>query len=448
MCRTREEEVDIDPERFLRKYFPSGFGGDVPFPGAGAGEEAVVLGELREPEGLVEAVKGVVGLGCWVTKKRAVVGWRAGLVQAVAAAFDEIAADVRAWGDPWWVATAEAQFEMDRFFAKYFLEGMYGRPMPRKTPKPVTVRGWVGNQAFRHQLVGVVQQIHGLSACWFTKEDGEESCIIGWGDRPVEELHRLEAEKAQRVADAERIRLEEEGRPWREALYPHFQYLRERLVHPQGPFCVNHLVGSWLVKCPRLEAEWGGKPGKMTLDIVDQPLSEHGVLAAMDLALFRGTMLIAPDSGKLGKLSDALSAYTSDDEARLPHGGYMVKKSSRAAGHKPPRVSDNRVSEVEPGLGRVVLHWMGRQVGEGDVEIDEDEENRNMGQLDLDLANRAAGRGTFVYPAFFGRNIPVEFWVYKISDQPRDVPEKWTHFCPEPSPEYEYAFWGHSGWRC
>lgn len=79
---------------------------------------------------------------------------------------------------------------------------------------------------------------------------------------------------------------------------------------------------------------------------------------------------------------------------------------------------------------------MGRQVGEGDVQVDQDEDNRNTGQLDLDMVNRAVGGGTFVYPAFFGRDVPVEFWVYKISDQPRAIPEKWTHFCPEPSPDY------------
>lgn len=79
MCRTMEEEVDMDVERFLRKYFPSGFGGGgtVRFPGAGAwaGEEAVVLRRVKEPKGLVEAVRGVEGLGCYVTEMKGVVGW-------------------------------------------------------------------------------------------------------------------------------------------------------------------------------------------------------------------------------------------------------------------------------------------------------------------------------------------------------------------------------------
>lgn len=95
MCRTMEEEVDVDVERFLRKYFPSGFGGGgaVPFPGAGAwsGEETVVLGRVKEPKGLVEAVRGVEGLGCYVTEMKGVVGWQAGLGQAVVAVFEGIA---------------------------------------------------------------------------------------------------------------------------------------------------------------------------------------------------------------------------------------------------------------------------------------------------------------------------------------------------------------------
>lgn len=364
-----------------------------------------------------------------------------GLGQAVVAVFEGTAEEGRWKGDPWWVATAEAQVGMDRFFAKYFLDGVFGRPMPRKTPAPVTLRGWLGGKEVRQRLVRVVQCIPGLSAGWFVAEDGEDCCVVGWGDRPMDELRRLEAEKAQRIAALQAQR-------WTEALGEHFQYLQDRLVPPLGPFCVNHLVGSWLVKCPRIEAEWGGKPGAMTLDITDQLLSEHGVLAAIDMALFRGTMLIAPGKDRLVRLSDAMSAYTSEDEARLPRGGYMVTKRRRAAGTKPPKVYDNRVPDLAPGLGRGMLHWVGRQVGEGDVEVDEDEDNRNTGVLDLDMVNRAVGGGTFVYPAFFGRDVPVEFWVYKTSDQPRAVPEKWAHFCPEPSPDYQYAFFGHSGWQC
>lgn len=123
MCRTMEE-VDVDVERFLRKYFLSGFagGGTVPFPGAGAwaGEEALVLRRVKEPKGLVEAVRGVEGLGCYVTEMKGVVSWQAGLGQAVVAVFEGIAEEGRWKGDPWWVATAEVQVEMDRFFAKYF----------------------------------------------------------------------------------------------------------------------------------------------------------------------------------------------------------------------------------------------------------------------------------------------------------------------------------------
>jgi hypothetical protein len=45
------------------------------------------------------------------------------------------------------------------------------------------------------------------------------------------------------------------------------------------------------------------------------------------------------------------------------------------------------------------------------------------------MKTRAAGVGKMLYTSFFGRDELIDFWVYKVDDEPRRLPEKWSHFC-------------------
>ncbi|KAK0610979.1 hypothetical protein B0T14DRAFT_570911 [Immersiella caudata] len=48
--------------------------------------------------------------------------------------------------------------------------------------------------------------------------------------------------------------------------------------------------------------------------------------------------------------------------------------------------------------GQVLLHWMGRQIGEESVEIDPD--NKDTGYIEFDMQTRAVGKGSIRYASF------------------------------------------------
>lgn len=348
-------------------------------------------------------------------------------------AFVRIADAEEAEHDPMWVASVEAHFDLDRFIARYFLNTLFGVPVYQRTPHPVLVHGWVGTPQFHHRLSKITRCVKRLSATWFTKLDGSEMGIIGWAPGPnlVAEPMRVDIEREKAAAEARRV--EEENRPWMYALQPHFfAYLEHRPPLASDAFDLRHLVGWWIVKCPATEKQWGGVPGNMTLDIVDQPTSRFGVQAAMDFHLMHGTMLLASTTDTLDRLGEWFAGFETDFE---PMPGPEGRRRKKPAPKMPRELKETsmivRPSEEAPKLGRVYVEWMGRQVGEGDVEIDED--NRNTGCIDFDLETRAVGMGTMVYASFFGRHKPLEFWVYKVSDHPLRLPEVWSNFCPRES---------------
>jgi hypothetical protein len=53
--------------------------------------------------------------------------------------------------------------------------------------------------------------------------------------------------------------------------------------------------------------------------------------------------------------------------------------------------------------------------------------NKNTGHISLDMQSRVVGQGSIRYVNFFPG--PLDIWIYKLSDEPRRLPDRWPHFC-------------------
>ena len=420
------EEAREFPEVFVARYFLD----EEARPDRGKTEGPVVLGALRgTADKLAEAVKGVEGLACYVTERMSIVCWGDVLIPGVEKAFEGIKEMEEARRDPLFRPTIEAHFDIDRFVAKYFLDGMFGKPERTRTPNPVVIRGWFGGIRCLQRLLNIIVACEGLSVCYFTDENGEDFAILGWYEMALKEQKRLEKAMKLRLAEREKARQEAENRPWVEALMPHFAYLERRQFIPESPnqFFMNELVGSWIVKCPVIEKDWGGAPGNMSLDIwADKPRNKFGLVAAFDLALVKGTALIAQSDEFMQGLEDYMEGYTSEKEVIMDRaGGWRRKYRNVAKDPALPVKLANLLSTPVRGSGKVYLHWMGRQIGEESAEIDPD--NKNTGCIGIDMQTRVVGKGAIRYPRFFSS--PLDIWVYKVSDEPQRLPKRWSHFC-------------------
>ncbi|KAK0610980.1 hypothetical protein B0T14DRAFT_316404 [Immersiella caudata] len=196
------EEAREYPEVFVARHFLDGEGK----PDREKTKEGVVLGALgeKEKEGLWEAVKKVEGLSLYVRDRRSVVCWGEGdgLVRGMDRAFAEIEKMEEARADPLFAATMEAHFDVNRFMAKYFLSGVFGRPVRKRTPHAVVLRGWFGGVKDRQHLLTVVKHCEGLSVCYFMDESKQDFAILGWYSAALEEQKRRLAEREMAKRDA------------------------------------------------------------------------------------------------------------------------------------------------------------------------------------------------------------------------------------------------------
>ncbi|KAK3990916.1 hypothetical protein QBC44DRAFT_288015 [Cladorrhinum sp. PSN332] len=386
-------------------------------------QKSVVLERVQDLEGLKREVAKIEGLKVHVNAFKSVVGWEGDeFEQVVNGIFESVKVEAVNAGAS--VPTAEAHFDLERFVAKYFLDGIGGRPAPQKTPEPVALEAWFGGFDAKARLAETAGRVEGLNVEWFYARGNPsgDKAFVGWGERPLREVELLKEWLSKQGRGTANVVMQEvvssahREKGWANVIQPHFAYCQGR-PPPSWPFCLKDLVGSYLVQCPFIETHWGGQPGEMTLDVSVSSSEEPGLIAAMNFHFVKGTMIIASTEEELEVLTNALLWDEEDEGDRLRgRGGNRLKQ--RIHSQKPhPR-------KWKPG--RLLVEWMGRQVGEGNVEIDPD--NRNLGHIDFDMIMRTGGRGELLYPSF--QRLPFEFLIYKISDEPRKQAEAWSTFCP------------------
>ena len=403
------EEANFDLDRFMAKYFLDCVHGQ---PSPGKTKESLVLGYL-DGSAFEKAVRAVPGLATHITDQLTVVGWEATLQRGVDEAFITLPSSNTAG----YVPTAEANFDLSRFLAKYFLDSLNGKPAPEKTPNPITLYRLFKDE---YRLQTAVASIPGLHLC---RADGiyETRTIIGWDTDKVQlKKLEIEEEKAKREAEVAAEALAEREDRWRQALQPHREYMKNLQV-TAGPLSLDNLTGSYIVQCEMAE-EYCDEGTVMTLDIV-QPINAYGTTAAFDFGFVEGTLLLAlsDDALHLLKQDQEVDSYSDDSE----FDGYASSRKRKAEGTQRAEGPTKRRLGESPKPNRLYLQWAGRETGGGEIQLNTD--NMHTGYLDFG-ASKASAQGVFGYPSLFGSESPISLAIYKTTDRPFKVPSRWTRF--------------------
>ncbi|EAW10282.1 uncharacterized protein ACLA_047510 [Aspergillus clavatus NRRL 1] len=396
-------EAHSDTYMFLAKYFLTGPHGQ---PDRERQKEALILDACPEMN-FLSAVQKVPGLAFYTKQQVIIVGWEDTISRGIDAAFARLSAP----GTKSHVASSEMRFDLDRFMAKYFLDGIKGRPDPKKTPNPVELHSF--SQEWP-DLAKIVASVPGLHIAHTTAKSLSENTIIGWDADKValckKRRDKVQAEEEAKI-EAERAAEEEDAR--QEALAPHRLYLSNHSPSP-GPLKPEDLTGSYIIECEAAE-EYIMDGEKMTLDI-QKPESVHGVVAAFSLGLIEGTMLLALSHDALHALREEQPPMEDDSEDEW--GDYDSDTGKRKASNPAEgRVVKRRLGET-PQPNRVYIQWTGREIS-GPIAVDE--KNEHTGYVDFE-PSKATAQGQWAYPDFFGDE-KLQFTIYKRSDEPDEAPK-------------------------
>lgn len=426
-------EVRYDIRSFFSKYFLDDNG----LPAPNKRPEPVFLWDMYEfLQPLRRHVDAIPGLSAKITTCVTVIAWAQELDRGVDTAFTMIdKLDVK--GD---YPTLEAYFDLDRFLARYFLDGLRGQPAPEKQREPLVLERWVGDDDIAEKLIQATSHLPGLLVQAAVKPakdtgwgHGEKCVVVGWAKQVVPSVKSLESE----VAQAEMRTTKKEERDKEKAILakvkPHIDYARAHRPPPSDPFTLNHLVGSYIMHCRQLQDEYGCDLGSMTLDI-HAPTSSHGVVAAFDFGLVEGTMLLATSEEALELLREEQPARESQSESEgeyVHHGNFVPsgKRKATDSSRTSIRPFKRRLGVTEPSRnpGRIYLQWAGCQTGNSYLVLDE--EHKRTGHFDLDKSGLTAW-GQFCYNELFGAD-PLVFTLLKVASRPRKGPDQWSSYCEE-----------------
>jgi hypothetical protein len=424
------QEANFDLDRFLAKYFLNGLSG---LPAPHKTKDPLTLEYVSDRSKFNRAVQSIAGLEAHFTSSVTIVGWKGHLERAIDAEFAKLDSPTAKLHIP----TTEANFDLDRFLAKYFLDGLNGKSAPHKTPDPITLFPFFQH---RNRLGAATVLIPGLH---INDANGEYrvTTIIGWDiDKIQSRVRHIEEEVAKkRAKEAAEARTERE-REWQQTLQPHHEYVRRHRV-PDSPLQVDDLTGSYVVRCDKIAEEYA-RGEVMTLDIV-KPRNSLSTEAAFYFGIVEGTMLLAMSEDSLEMLrqdvevdSDEDTDQDSDNLGTGVHGNSgSRKRMAKGTGAAPGSIKRRLGATLK--ANRIYLRWAGRETGEGEIQLDTD--NEHTGYLDFDESKLSA-KAVFSFPAMFGRD--VQFSIFKVADQPSKVPEPWSHFSVK---QYDYestARWG------
>ncbi|KAH0548642.1 hypothetical protein GP486_007814 [Trichoglossum hirsutum] len=425
------EEANFDSDRFLAKYFLDGLRGQ---PAPHKTKDPLVLGYVSGQSNFSSSVRSIAGLEVRFTSSDTVVGWKDCLERWLDAEFAKLGSPD---GDEILLPhlpTSEANFDVDRFLAKYFLDGLNGKPARRKTPNPITLHSFSGNRDGLRAAVELIPGLH-IGEAYGSHEI---STIIGWDNKKVQSRVRRVKEEIK-----EKVRSEREQQ-WQQTLQPHREYVTRHRTSTR-PLCLSDITGSYIVRCDKLAEEYT-PDAEMTLDIVkpDNPL---GTKAAFFFGAAQGTMLLATSEGSLQVFRQQVEAedrdQDSDDSSMGDHDDSPPTKGKAKETRAPPSGSIKRgttrtTTTTTPKANRIHLQSAGRETGEDEIQLDPD--NKHTGYLDFDKSKLSA-KGVFSF-SMFGEDIP--FSIFKIADEPSNEPEPWSCFSEN---QYDYeskARWG--GW--
>lgn len=426
------QEANFDLDRFLAKYFLDGLHGQ---PAPHKTKDPLKLEYINNPSNFTRAVESITGLGARVNEVATIVGWKSCLERGIDVEFAKLDSPTAKLHIP----TTEANFDLDRFLAKYFLDGRNGKPAPHKAPGPIILFPF-----FRHRnrLRDAVALIPGLSA-----EEAEgmygKRTLIGWDiDKIQSEIRHIEEEVARKKAEKAAEERAEREREWQQTLRPHREYVRRNQT-VNGPLKLDDIGGSYIVRCDKIMEDYT-LDDVMTFDIVN-PRSPLGTTAAFHFGIFEGTMLLAMSKDSLQMLRQEMEVDSDEDTDQedsddLSTNGNLGSRKRVAKGAHAAPGSVKRRPGMTPKPNHIYLQWAGRETGEGEIQLDIDD---HTGYLDFDETKLTA-KGVFCYSEMYGKDSEVSFSIFKVADQPSKTPEPLSRFSEK---QYSYesrARWG--GW--
>ncbi|PYI12719.1 hypothetical protein BO78DRAFT_301363 [Aspergillus sclerotiicarbonarius CBS 121057] len=387
------EEARFDTSLFMAKYFLTEENG---LPDKEKQREALILQNVFGCQ-FENAAKAIPGLAVCITSPVTVVGWEDTFSRGMDAGFAKLAETQC----PTLRYTLEANFDLGRFMAKYFLDGPNGSPDLKKTPDPIKLMPKFEERLY-DPLAAAVLATPGLYVRGTIKKGGVWS-FLGW------DIHKImhELEETNKVGDSER-ELDETmlDAVWSAKLEEHSEYL-EGHVAPTGPLQVADLQGQYIVRCEAIDP-WGMLD--LWLAIHRKHPEDPGTHAGFSLGQFKGTMLLASSCDGLDRTREA---YEARWEKKHLYPGNPHRKA-----REPSTI--RRFDDASKPT-RLYLQWAGTVNQCNHV----DEKNVQIGYLDF-AASMAEAHGVIMGPAFEGRSYA---WsVYKHSDTTEGWPSPWTSF--------------------
>ncbi|KAL4864144.1 hypothetical protein BDV12DRAFT_16508 [Aspergillus spectabilis] len=454
--KTPFEEANFDPELFIAKYFLTGLHG---LPDKTKQKTPMILEySVSNERNLILAVRKVPGLSIHTKKFTTIIGWEESIPAAMKELFGALCRHQRRLSGN--LATAEAEFDVDMFLAKYFLKAN-GEPDLRKTKLPINVSPRpYGALPYLQERVERIPGLH-MASSKAISMFGRDSYFIGWDLDKINERVRSADEKAakeeaQSNARAEARAKKDEERREKEAkkakekkaalFKPHTDFMATLgPAPPSGEFTLADIAGSYLVQSEDMQYTlWVEKWDRLEMHI-QPPKSPHGVVACMNFGFVKGMMLFALSAQSLRDFVEEMTVDpnrpseenrepTPDAEVTVP--GTRKRKRKSAQKPKGPLPPISRIfGGIGPQARRVFFRWVGEEPKGKKFEVPAGvDQASNCGYLDFE-PSRGVARGKLAYfPHFFGKH-KVGLNLYKVSSEPREEPlRKWSDYQSPPNP--------------
>lgn len=98
------------------------------------------------------------------------------------------------------IPMVEANLDIHRFMAKYFLDGLGGKPDPKKTLKPITLYSFLKNEWKARAAFEFIPELHVSHA----RDCFHKYTFVGWDlNKVFHQVPKIEGERAQEEARQE-----------------------------------------------------------------------------------------------------------------------------------------------------------------------------------------------------------------------------------------------------
>ena len=353
----------------------------------------------------------------------------------------EVHREFAALGSP----TAEAEYNMDMFLKKYFLDES-GKPDKSKTPMPIPLPGF----SDRYQMHTEAECIPGLK----THSGGEgdnRTVVVGWDRSAVQRV-------AGQVAHQSAHRLRQaEGAEWNKLVQRYISLVSQaRSRDRAAEFSIHAISGTYLIKCDEISSYDPKESYRTTMRLRITESSCEGCVGMFDFGLIKGIMLLDESKENLASRilslededQDEFSGETDDsdpeddDDPEDDNGqeedddGQEDDESQTDAsgtdGGAPQKRKAQPIEEAsrprkkqkqgQTNGGTVFLQWRGQETGEGEIELDY--ANKHVGQLNFSDNEGFKFEGT-AYFEFIGN---IAFQGYKIDSRGGPATRSWNDY--------------------